>query len=53
MLGLRNLTHFTPEAGGAVRTWESGRYNDRDGQVWRELNMNELVFNEEFLQAGL
>jgi twitching motility protein PilI len=53
MLGLRNLQHFQPEAGGTVRTWESGRYTDRDGQVWRELNMNELVFNDEFLQAGL
>jgi twitching motility protein PilI len=53
MLGLRNLQHFQPEAAGTARIWESGRYTDRDGQVWRELNMNELVFSEEFLQAGL
>jgi twitching motility protein PilI len=53
MLGLRNLQHFQPQDGGAGRVWEGGRYADRDGQVWRELNMNELVFNEEFLQAGL
>jgi twitching motility protein PilI len=53
MLGLRNLQHFEPRPGEGERVWEAGRYADRDGQVWRELSMNELVYSEGFLQAGL
>jgi twitching motility protein PilI len=53
MLGLRNLQHFEPRAGEPERAWEARRYADREGQVWRELSMNELVYSEGFLQAGL
>jgi twitching motility protein PilI len=53
MLGLRNLKHFETHAGRAERAWDRGQYVDKDGQVWRELGMNELVYNEDFLQAGL
>jgi twitching motility protein PilI len=53
MLGLRNLQHFEPRRGESELVWEAGRYADRDGQVWRELSMNELVYSEGFLQAGL
>lgn len=53
MLGLRNLQHFELRPGERERTWEAGRYADKDGQVWRELSMNELVYSEGFLQAGL
>jgi twitching motility protein PilI len=53
MLGLRNLQHFEPHAAAeAERPWEAGRYTGRDGQVWRELSMNALVYSEGFLQAG-
>lgn len=53
MLGLRNLQHFEPRPGAGELAWEAGRYADRDGQVWRELSMNELVYSEGFLQAGM
>jgi twitching motility protein PilI len=54
MLGLRNLQHFQLQQGtAAANPYETCRYGDRDGQVWRELNMGELVFSEKFLQAGL
>ncbi len=53
MLGLRNLQQFENHAGRAERAWERAHFVDKDGQVWRELGMNELVYNEEFLQAGL
>jgi len=53
MLGLRNLQQFESQPGTNDRTWEGGRFVDRDGQVWHELSMNELVYNDEFLQAGV
>jgi twitching motility protein PilI len=53
MLGLRNVQHFEPQGAPGERMWEAGRFVDRDGRVWRELSMNELVYSEGFLQAGL
>ena len=53
MLGLRNLQHFEPRPREDERAWEAGRFADKDGQIWRELSMNELVYSEGFLQAGL
>ncbi|HSD42986.1 MAG TPA: chemotaxis protein CheW [Burkholderiales bacterium] len=53
MLGLRNLQHFEPRPGESERPWEAGRFADREGQVWRELSMNELVYSEGFLQTGI
>lgn len=54
MLGLRNLQQqFQPRPAASDRAWESGRYVDRDGHLWRELGMNELVYHNDFLQAGL
>ena len=53
MLGLRNINALEREEGGALREWESGSYRDADGQVWRELGMAGLVYNSDFLQAGL
>jgi twitching motility protein PilI len=53
MLGLRNLQQFETRAVPAERAWERARFVDGGGQVWRELGMNELVYNEAFLQAGL
>jgi twitching motility protein PilI len=52
MLGLRSLQHFEPHAAAAERPWEAGRYTGRDGQIWRELSMNALVYSDGFLQAG-
>src|SRR5262245_17296848 len=53
MLGLRNLQQFQQRPGKSGRAWESGLWVDRDGHLWRELNMNELVYHNDFLQAGL
>ena len=53
MLGLRNLAQFEVEATPVERAWERARFKDKDGQLWRELGMNELVYNGDFLQAGL
>jgi twitching motility protein PilI len=53
MLGLRHLQQFETHAAAADRAWERARFVDRDGRFWRELGMNELVYNEDFLQAGL
>jgi twitching motility protein PilI len=53
MLGLRSLQQFEADAARADRAWERARFVDRDGQIWRELGMNELVYNDDFLQAGL
>ena len=53
MLGLRNLQQFEVDAAGGERAWERARFKDKDGQLWRELGMNELVYNGDFLQAGL
>lgn len=53
MLGLRNVQQFEPRAERGEHAWEAGRFADRDGQVWRELGMGELVYSEGFLQAGL
>jgi len=53
MLGLRNLQQFEVEPAAAGRAWERARFKDKDGQLWRELGMNELVYSGEFLQAGL
>jgi hypothetical protein len=53
MLGLRNLQQFETQAGNADRAWERARFVDRDRRIWRELGMNELVYDNDFLQAGL
>ncbi len=53
MLGLRNLQQFETREAAADRAWERARFVDRDGQTWRELGMNELVYNDDFLQAGV
>jgi hypothetical protein len=53
MLGLRNVQQFEAETTPGERAWERGRFKDKDGQLWRELGMNELVYNGDFLQAGL
>jgi twitching motility protein PilI len=53
MLGLRNLQHFEPRSEAGEHAWEATRYADKNGQIWRELSMNALLYSEGFLQAGL
>jgi twitching motility protein PilI len=53
MLGLRNLQHFEPQPSGSNRSWEIAHYAERDGRLWRELAMNDLVYHRDFMQTGL
>jgi twitching motility protein PilI len=53
MLGLRNLHQFQAQETKRDRPWGCAHYIDRDGHVWRELDMQELVYHNDFLQAGL
>ncbi len=53
MLGLRSVRELEAEPAAGGREWERGRFKDKDGQRWRELGMNELVYSGDFLQAGL
>jgi twitching motility protein PilI len=53
MLGLRNLQHFEPQPRGSDRSWEVARYAEREGRLWRELAMGDLVYHRDFMQTGL
>lgn len=53
MLGLRNTQQLERQNAKADRPWESGRFVDRDGRIWRELSMTELVYHNDFLQSGV
>jgi twitching motility protein PilI len=53
MLGLRNIQALERLDGSAGRAWERGRYREADGRLWHELGMSELVYQNDFLQAGL
>jgi twitching motility protein PilI len=53
MLGLRNVRELETQDAADARAWERARFKDKDGQLWRELGMNELVYSGDFLQAGL
>jgi twitching motility protein PilI len=53
MLGLRNIQGFEAQAGAeGERPWASTRYIDGEGRAWRELSMSDLVYNNDFLEAG-
>lgn len=53
ILGIRNLMEFTrqPDHEGKRRV-VAGLYNDRQGRLWRMLNLPALVQLESFLQAS-
>jgi twitching motility protein PilI len=53
MLGLRNLQHFEPQPRIGDRSWESACYAEREGRLWRELAMSDLVYHRDFMQTGL
>lgn len=53
MLGLRNPEHFeqVPLSSGNP-SWVTAEWRDKEGTVWKELDMRELVQNPDFLQVG-
>jgi twitching motility protein PilI len=53
MLGLRNIQGFETQAAvEGDRPWAVARYVDGEGRAWRELSMSDLVYNNDFLEAG-
>ena len=57
MLGLRVIEHMKPVEAGAADastrpSWSGADLQDGDGRHWTELEMQRLVSNDEFLQAG-
>lgn len=53
-LGLRGVAELAPEpAGPDAAHWEVSRWHDREGQLWTEIKMEDLVTTPAFLEAGL
>lgn len=52
VLGLRNLTDFTPAEASGSRAWAQRTWRDKNGTEWRELDLARLVQDAEFLQVG-
>ena len=54
MVGLRNRARFTAVAdtGESRPAWQGETLQDRDGALWRELDIAALVSDETFLKAG-
>jgi twitching motility protein PilI len=52
VLGLRNLTEFTPAEAGGRGPWAGQTWRDKDGAEWRELDLARLAQDAEFLQIG-
>jgi twitching motility protein PilI len=53
MLGLRNISALERQEDTPQHAWVSGCYRDGDGALWRELAMSELLYDNNFLQAGV
>jgi twitching motility protein PilI len=52
VLGLRNLTDFTPLEAGGDHPWAARAWRDNVGAEWRELDVARLAQDTEFLQIG-
>jgi twitching motility protein PilI len=52
MLGLKNVQNMELAEGAVDRPWIGAAYRDKDGRVWRELNMDALVSHDDFLRVG-
>jgi twitching motility protein PilI len=53
MLGLKNPEQLQPVESGDLPEWVAAQYADADGTVWKELNMQGLVRQAEFLTVGI
>jgi len=53
VLGLRNLTDFTPVDDATARAWASRTWRDKTDNEWRELDLSRLVQDQQFLQVGI
>ncbi len=52
MLGLKASDQLTPTESQALPEWVAAEYVDADGQIWKELSMQGLVRQTEFLNVG-
>jgi twitching motility protein PilI len=53
-LGLRGIADLVPEPADVdAPAWQMSRWHDREGQLWTEINMEQLVTTPAFLEAGL
>jgi twitching motility protein PilI len=52
VLGLRNLTDFTPVEVSGTQVWAARAWRDQSGAEWRELDLARLAQDAEFLQVG-
>ncbi len=54
MLGIRNLSEFTPAKSGKKKLPNgiNRQYEDTEGRLWRELSLLELMKDEKFLQIA-
>jgi len=55
MLGIRSLTDFEPveESDKEALMFVAGYYKDKEGCLWRELNLCELVRDKKFMQIAV
>jgi twitching motility protein PilI len=53
MLGLRNVEDFVGEPRAQdAKSWVSAQYHDKSGAPWKQLDLERLVEEPEFLQVG-
>jgi len=52
VLGLRNLTDFTPAEASVSLPWAARAWRDKNGTEWRELDLARLAQDAEFLHVG-
>jgi twitching motility protein PilI len=53
LLGLRHANQLQPvEISSGAAPWVSAEFSDTDGRRWQELNIQALVSDQSFLQAG-
>ena len=55
MLGIRSLADFESvgKADNEKRLGIAGKYRDKEGRLWRELNLSELVCDKKFMQIAV
>lgn len=53
MLGLKNAEQFQPAEERELPEWVAAEYVDPDGHVWKELRMQGLVNQPDFLNVGI
>lgn len=53
MLGLKNINDFAPEEPDPTAPpWAARRFRDSSGNIWRKLQVRELLADENFMNVG-